>query len=349
VFLTTNNLSPEHLAVVHNLRQATDAKIVVVAPVADHSTILRAIRAGASDFLNSDGVLEEEMADWIARFKSERIQPATKGRLVTVVPCHAPSDASILAVNLAAVIARRAGSCGLLDFQLRGGDLAMLLKLSPRHTVYDLITQRESVDGAMFQQALTEHESGIRLLAGPPLFSNLASIQPHVCSHILGLAQSSMPFVVVNSEDVQHAEQVRSLAGSDHVVLTMRMDLVSLYRAQQHLAYLRRNHVPPEHVQLVAMSTGNSGELPIASVKKVLNAADVRCLPDDLVATTMSINVGNPLVLEAPKSKLAQAIENFATSLLGLTDKPDQSSVRSAPSGLRAAAVLTLNVLPFCK
>ena len=57
--------------------------------------------------------------------------------MIAVVPCQMPSDASILAVNLAAVLAQGGSRCGLLDFQLRGGDLAMLLKLTPRHTLYD--------------------------------------------------------------------------------------------------------------------------------------------------------------------------------------------------------------------
>ena len=85
----------------------------------------------------------------------------------------------------------------------------MLLKLAPRHTLYDVVTQRESIDEIMFEQAMTNHESGIRLLAGPPLFCDSGNVQTHVCQHILGLAQSVYPFVIVNTEDILHAEQVR--------------------------------------------------------------------------------------------------------------------------------------------
>ena len=92
------------------------------------------------------------------------------------------------------------------------------------------------------------------------------------------------PFVIVNSEDILHAEQVRALASSEDIVLTMRLDLVSLYRAQQHLAYLRRNQVFPEHIHVVAMGTGYSGELPVNSVKKVLGIKELHSIPDDPVA-----------------------------------------------------------------
>jgi pilus assembly protein CpaE len=163
------------------------------------------------------------------------------------------------------------------------------------------------------------------------------------------LAQSSLPYVTVNSEDILHAEQIHALASSDHIVLTMRLDLVSVYRAQQHLTYLRQNHVPVDRICLVAMSTGGSAELPRNSVAKVLGGAEVHYLPDDPESSMAGINIGNPVVLEAPRSKLSQAIEHFSDSFLGLTESSMQETKRLSTSRLRAAAVLTLSALSFCK
>jgi len=49
-------------------------------------------------------------------------------------------------VNLAAVVARRQKACGLLDFHFRGGDISVLLNVKPRHTVLDLLGQRDTID-----------------------------------------------------------------------------------------------------------------------------------------------------------------------------------------------------------
>lgn len=338
VFFATENLIPEDFEVLRNLRAHTEAKLVVVASVSDHSVVLKAIRAGADDYLNADGNLDDEIADLVSRISSERIRPAAEGRMISIVPCHVPTDASVLSVNVSTVIAQHVGECALLDFQMRGGDLAMLLKLDPRHTLFDLITQPEGVDEAMFQQALTPHESGVQLLAGPPLFSNFAQMQSHVCQHILGLARSTFPFVVVNSEDILHAEQIRALAGSDEIVLTMRLDVVSLHRAKQHLEYLKRNQVPVDHVHIVAIGTGHTGELPVTPVKKILGVSDIHCVPDDPVASIASVNVGNPLVLESPKSKCAQAITNIAATLSRLPDIGAQVPKRWKLPGIKAAS-----------
>jgi Flp pilus assembly CpaE family ATPase len=307
--------------------------------------VLRAIRAGAKDVLNDDGDLHEEIVGFIARIASASSQQIEKGRIISIVPCHAPSDASFLAANIAAAVAKHIGSCCLLDFHLRGGDLAMLLKLTPRYTLYDLIHQCLNIDVSMFQQALTRHDSGIRLLAGPELFTDLHHIEPQVCQAILAAAKSSQPFVIVNSEDIQHTEQVLALASSDQVVLTMRSDLVSLHRAQKHIDFLKGNRVSCDHLHVVVMDTGRIGELPISAIKKVLRIAAIHSIPEDTEATTVSINVGNPIVLEAPRSKASKAINELVLALAGWSDTRD--SKRGYLSSVKAAALVA--TLPFCK
>jgi pilus assembly protein CpaE len=351
VFFAAQQIEPAYIEVLRQIRAGVnnDAKIVVISSVGDHGTVLNAIRAGASDFLNIDDNLHEELINFVTRTKSERKQKQIHGRVLTVVPCHAPGDANLVAANLAAVIAKRTGSCGLLDFHLRGGDLALLLKVSPRHTLIDLLKQDMSIDEAMFEQSLTPHESGIRLLAGPKPFSDIKNIRPQLCQQIISLAQRSHPFVIINSEDAQHAEQVRALAGSNDILLTMRLDVISLHRAQQHIEFMTRNRVLREQIHIVALGTGHSSELPISAVKKVLQVASVHCIPDDPGSTIRSLNVGNPLVCECPNAKISQALATLADVFIGQSDDTAKPSARPPMATVKAAAIIALSTLPFGK
>ena len=345
VFFAASQLQPAHFETLRRLRAVVqdEAKLVVISSVGDHGTVLKAIRAGANDVLSGGEDLPEELASFVARIKSEQKQKHDHGRTISIVPCHAPSDASLVAVNVAAVIARREGLCGLLDFHLRGGDLALLLKLSPRHTMFDLLDQQVTIDEAMFEQALTPHESGIKLLAGPNAFVDLKHVSPQAYQQIINLAHRSHPFLVINSEDVQHAEQVRALAASDEIVLTMRLDVVSLYRAKQHFEFMTHNQVLGEHIHVVALGVGHCGELPVAAVKKVLQTPTLHCIPDDPVATIRSINVGNPLVCESPHARISQAIAAFADLLAGHSDGEAKAPSRSCMASVKAAAAVALS------
>ena len=159
------------------------------------------------------------------------------------MPCHAPADANVLASNLAAVIASYMKTCGVLDFHFRGGDLAILLKLTPRHTIMDLLSQTETIDEVMFRQALTVHDIGIELLAGPPAACRHEGSRRAGVSTDYRIGTRRWPVVVINSEDLHHAEQIRAIATSDDVLLTMRLDVASLHRTQKHIEFFMRSHL----------------------------------------------------------------------------------------------------------
>lgn len=347
VFLAIGQFGAGHLELLRRVRGSlgTSSRIVVVSSLRDHAIVLNAIRAGAYDFLGADENLENEIVSFTHRVRSEQNQKRFDGSVVSIVPCHSSGDASLIASNVSALISMHMGACALLDFHLRGGDLALLLKLTPRHTLFDLLNQSANIDEAMLDQAFTQHESGIRLLAGPSTFVDLKNIRPQVCQQVIALARQLHPFVVVNSEDVQHAEQIRALGMSDRVILTIRLDVVSLFRAKQHVEFMTRNQVEREQIHVVALGTGYSSELPEDAIKKVLQPASISCIPDDPVSVIRSINVGNPIVLESPHTKIAQSIQALSQSLFGFTDEKPRPNI----AAMKAAAVLALNTLPFCK
>jgi len=195
----------------------------------------------------------------------------------------------------------------------------------------------------MLNQALTPHESGIRLLAGLPMFSDLRSLDVASCQRIVRLAQGSHAFTIVNCEDISHAEQIQAIAASDDVILTIRMDLVSINRARQLMQFMVRNRVPLDRIHVVAMGTGNSGELPSSAVKSVLGISSLHHVPADQAAITVSINVGNPLVLESPKSAPSRAIVTLVGDLTGLRPQTSQAPAQRSSLLGRAAAVLAIH------
>jgi pilus assembly protein CpaE len=332
---------------IRRLRSASKVRLVVVSSTADNASIVNAIRAGVSDYLDIEGDLDSEVSSCLSRIKQAESELRTKSFTISIVPCHVASDGSVLATNLAASIAKKCGSCCLLDFQLRGGDLAILLKLTPAHSIYDLITQPQSVDAVMFQQALAAHESGIHLLAGPPLFSDLRGIDPQTCNGIIDHAQNGFPYVIVATEDIQHSEQIYALSHSDRIVLTMRPDLLSVHRAKQHVDFMLSHGINDDQIQVAVLGSGVRGELPIAGVKKVLNRATVHSIPDDATAVTLSINVGNPVMLESPHSVASRGISKLLDALLGQSLNEPVGTPRGR-FATKAAALLALNTLPFC-
>lgn len=313
------------LQVVRQLRAGSAAKLIVAALIADHATVIQSVRAGADDFVTLDDRFAEELTAAFQRLSST-LDKKSNGQLITVTPSRDVSDGAYLAINLAAAIAALHGKCGLLDFNLRGGDAALMLKLAPKHTLIDLVSRRQSVDQMMFEQTVASHESGIELLAGPDLFAETHEIDPALCRQVVAHSQAAQPFCVVSVEDLQHAEQIGILSESDRVILTTRLDLVALYRTQRHLDYIRTNSNAIERTVVVAARAGLAGEIPPRAACRILQLPTIHQIPDDPAAEVVSLNIGNPAVREFPQSKASRAI----TKLAGLLVPAAATSVKPA-------------------
>lgn len=319
------------LQAVRQLRAGSAAKLLVAALVADRAAVIQSVRAGADDFLTLDEQFVDELAAAFQRLSSIADGKGA-GRLITVTPSRDVGDGAFLAVNLAAAIAVLHGKCGLLDFNLRGSDAALMLKLAPKHTLLDLVRRRQSVDQLMFDQAVAEHESGIELLAGPDLFADTQEIDPALCRQVIAHSQAAQPYCVVSIEDLQHAEQIGILSESDRLILSTRLDLVSLYRTQRHLDYVRQNSNAIERTLVVAAGAGLAGEIPPRAACRILQVPTIHQIPDDPAACVVSLNIGNPAVREFPQSKASRAITKLAALLVPAT--------AAKPAGRR-------NFLPF--
>lgn len=114
----------------------------------------RALRAGVKDVLQlpvDSGQLVDAVRRAAATLQVVAAPPVSPafvaddgetGRLVTVFSTKGGSGKSVIATNLAVTLARRAKAAGdkpvaLLDAHLQFGDCAVMLKLSPQHTVYN--------------------------------------------------------------------------------------------------------------------------------------------------------------------------------------------------------------------
>lgn len=320
------------LQLVRQLRAVSAAKLIVAALVANQALVIQLVRAGADDFVTLDEQFAEELTAAVQRL-SATIDKKSVGQLITVTPSRDVGEGAFLAVNLAAAIAGLHGKCGLLDFNLRGGDAALMLKLAPKHTLLDLVRRRQAVDQLMFEQAVARHESGIELLAGPDLFADTQEVDPALCRQVVAHSQAAQPFCVVSIEDLQHAEQIGILAESDRIILSTRLELISLYRTQRHLDYIRKHSDAIERTIVVTAGVGLAGEIPPRAACRILQVPTIHQIPDDAAASVVSLNIGNPIVREFPQSKASRAITKLATGL--------------APVATPTKPVVRRNFLPF--
>ena len=85
--------------------------------------------------------------------------PSDLGSVITVFSTKGGAGKSVIASNLAIVLARKAdGPVVLVDADLQFGDVAVMLKMTPQHTIVDAVANIHRLDAQLLQSLLMRHE-----------------------------------------------------------------------------------------------------------------------------------------------------------------------------------------------
>lgn len=297
-------------------------RVMAVGPGTDPRLILRAVRAGADEFVPEDE-LETEFDPALARLRSGATG-GPGGRTYAVLGASGGCGASTVAVNTAAALARDHGGCVLIDLKLETGDLADLLDLQPQHTIADLCGGYSGPDREMFEQSLAPHGSGVRLLASPRRqASSVRSLGalggPGVTAgsvrEVLSLSRAVGPHTVVEVNPTFREEQAQALRTADAVLLVVRHDFPSVRNAKRVLDHLDVVEVDRARVRLVGSRHDLPHALPAAYAEEALGLKFFHLIPDDPKTMNAAANVGEPAVLGHPKAASAQSLRQLTAAL----------------------------------
>jgi pilus assembly protein CpaE len=326
--------------------ESTPARIIAVGAGNDPQRILSAVHAGADDYLVENQDLYQQLSSFLSRLTAKRETASTGGQLTIVASAGGGCGASVIAGNLAVLVAKERGNCALLDFDARSGDQAALFNLKPRYTLAEVCRSIDGCDQNMLKQSLTEHESGVLLLAGPQRLADIGCLSADGLKKVARIARSVMVDVVVDLGSVADGGDVELLRTADQIVLAFRNDFPSLRRARMVVESWDDAQIGRHVVQLVANSCGQAKQLPLAKVQSALRREVLLSLPDDRQGLNLSVDSGNPIVLEAPKSVFSKSMAELGVLAGMLSEKGGESrGSRVESQSIRAHCAFWLSTL----
>lgn len=300
------------LELLRKLRRTSSCSLLAVGPATDSKLILQALQQGADHYVDESDI-ETGLKAALSRFATKNEEDtATLGRFLAVLASSGGCGASTMSANLASVLAKEHGKCGLLDLKPGRGDLAALLDLRPQFTIADVCRNSDRLDRSMLEKMLVKHDCGIHLLGAPPSFGDSRSINPQGVNLALTLARKLFSHVVADLEDCFHEEQVAALRQATEIVLVSRLDFTALRNARRVLEYLGSLNIPRNFVRVIINRAGQPGELPVDEAEDALGEKLVSFVPDDPKIFNSANNTGIPAVLKYPKTKAAQIITEVA-------------------------------------
>jgi len=239
---------------------------------------------------------------------------ASQGQVITVFSTKGGAGKSVIAANLAVLLARRSKGrpVALVDADLQFGDVAVMLKLAPQHTIVDAVGSLDRLDQQLLSQFLMRHEpSGLQILPAPlePSFADQISAAEMV--QIVRLLRTFCSSVVIDTPAYFNEVVLGLIEESDEVLLVAGMDIPNIKNVKIGLQTLRLLNVPMTKLHLVLNRANSKVKLDVSEVERTLQIKAEALIPSDVVVP-QSVNKGIPVVLDAPKSGVAKSIEQLA-------------------------------------
>jgi pilus assembly protein CpaE len=300
---------------------------ILVAEELTTALLQQALRSGVKDVLAwpADAQQLEEAIERVASgFTSAPSTPAggdefleddgELGKVITVFSTKGGAGKSMIATNLGVTLAQRSDKpvC-LVDADLQFGDIAVMLKLSPQHTVVDAVSSLDRLDASLLKNLLVTHESsGLLILAAPlePAFADQIGATEMV--QIIEVLRRFCSYVVVDTPAYFNDVVLGMIEISDDVLLVAGMDIPNIKNVKIGLQTLRLLNTPMEKLHLVLNRANSKVKLDVTEVERTLQVSADILIPSDIVVP-QSVNRGVPVVQSSPRSGVAKALEDMAS------------------------------------
>jgi pilus assembly protein CpaE len=317
------------------LQPRPEVGAVLVADVLTTELFQTAIRSGVKDVLAApvDTVQLQEACRRVAEsvgaisratggFGEDVGDDGEGGQVITVFSTKGGAGKSVVATNLAVALAMRTDeTVALVDCDLQFGDVAVMLKLAPQHTIVDAVNAIDRLDAGYLENLLVTHPpTGLRVLPSPlePAYADQITAE-HIRTIVKALRKVAK-YVIIDTPSYFDDKVLTLIEDCDEVLLVAGMDIPNIKNVKIGLQTMRMLDTPTSKVHLILNRANTKVKLDVGEVERTLGIKAEIQLPSDIVVP-QSINKSVPVVLDAPRSSIAKALESIADRYIPANQK----------------------------
>jgi pilus assembly protein CpaE len=296
--------------------------VVVITPNFDETVARRLMQMRVADFLVKP-VPPAELVRTCARVAKESNKaPAnaetTEAQIFTFLPAVGGAGVTTLAVQTAMLLLN-SGSRGksatcLVDLDFQHGACADYLDIEPRLNLGEIEPRPERLDRQLLEIMLSQHPSGLAVVAAPNRPAEMRSFDPDVVTRLLDLVSSHFDYVVFDMPRTWFSWTDSVLLGSNKLFIVTETTVPGLRHAKQLVEAVRERLGDGPKPQVIINRFEQklfSPGLRRADVEQALGDAFAACIPNHYGLVREAIDRGVPLEEVKPGNKITLQLKKL--------------------------------------
>lgn len=309
-------------------QEMPDVGILAISKRDDGQAILKALRAGAKEFLTMPFGVDtlSEVLRKLEKAGRSHSSPVTginkkeKTLVISFLGSRGGVGCTSLSVNIAATLAADPhNKVVLVDLDLTLGDADIALDLMADYTLSDLVENIDKLDMTFLNRSLSKHSTGLALLPHPLDVSDATLITEEHLKRIISLLAACHTHLVLDLSKSLRPTDICALGMSDFIFLVVQLEITSIRNTIRLLSTLDADAALAPKVKLVLNRVGMVTDITREKAVELLGRPFFWEVPNDHKVMMESRNSGTPMVKSAPVSKIQHNFSDFADEICSKT------------------------------
>ncbi len=292
--------------------------VVAVTQNFDESVARRLMRLRIADFLVKP-VPPVELVQACARVaKQPAAAEAAEAQIFTFLPAVGGAGVTTLAVQ-SAMLLLNSGKSGktatcLVDLDFQHGACADYLDIEPRLNLGEIEPRPERLDRQLLEVMLSQHPSGLALVAAPNRPAEMRSFDPDMVTRLLDLVSSHFDYVVFDMPRTWFSWTDSVLLGSNRLFIVSEATVPGLRHAKQMVEAIRERMADGPKPQVLINRFEQklfSPGLRRADIEQALGDAFAASIPNHYGLVREAIDRGVPLEEVKPGNKITAQLKKL--------------------------------------
>jgi pilus assembly protein CpaE len=304
------------------LRHSFYHKIAILAlsSTTDPDLLLRAMRAGYSEFLGKP-FDSDEFTDTLTRldlrWSASVARPHSSGKILSFFGAKGGVGTTTLAVHLAMFLVRGLGKKVLLiDNHAQLGHVVLYLGMDgSNHHFYDLVQNVSRLDQELLRGFIATHSSGLDVLSSPDVYGGSWKTDADSVERTLEFLSTQYDFVLLDCEASFEDINLAVIAFSNWIYLVATPEIGAIRDLSRYVDGLIQNEQATKKLRVVINRYSSHEAVTIEQIERAVHLPIAIKIPNNYGELVRSINIGEPLSADS-KSDFSLQMTKWATSLV---------------------------------
>ncbi len=304
------------------LRQSFYQKISILAfsSTTDPDLLLRAMRAGYSEFLSKPIIAD----DWMEvltrlhnRWTSSIARPQNSGKILSFFGAKGGGGTTTLAVHLAMfLVLGFKKKVLLIDNHPQLGHVALYLGMDgSNHHFYDLVQNVSRLDQELLRGFIATHASGLDILSSPDVYGSAWKTDADSVERTLDFLSTQYDFVLLDCEASFEDINLAVIAFSNWIYMVAAPEIGAIRDLSRYVDGLIQNEQATKKLQVIINRYSSHEAVTIEQIEKAVHLPITHKIPNNYGELIRSINIGEPLSPDS-KSEFSLGMMKWAGSLV---------------------------------